>query len=186
MRIVAGQLRGRVLAAPPSDKTRPTSDRLREAIFNILTHAYDVSIVGARVLDLFAGTGAIGIEALSRGALFALFVDDSAEARGVIRENVTELGLAGRTRLFRRDATKMGAVGANAPSSIVFCDPPYNKELAQKALVSCAEGGWLERGAFIIIEESKKSAIKLPEGFEEQERRAYGETEIIIAIWRGL
>src|ERR671911_3236133 len=108
MRIVGGRFRGRVLAGPRSDAIRPTSDRLRETIFNVLAHAYDDPVAGARVLDLFAGTGAMGLEALSRGAAFALFVDESAEARGLIRANVEALGLGGRSRLFRRDATRMG------------------------------------------------------------------------------
>ena len=109
MRVVGGRLRGRALAAPKSQAIRPTADRLREALFNILVHAYGDPITGARVLDLFAGTGALGIEALSRGAAFALFVDDGAEARALLRENVATLGLGGTTRIFRRDATKLGA-----------------------------------------------------------------------------
>lgn len=184
MRIVAGQFKGRTLVTPASEAIRPTSDRLRESIFNILEHGYDSPLRGARVLDLFAGTGALGIEALSRGASFALFVDEGAEARSLIRENITDLGLAGKTRLFRRDATLMGAHGANAPFSVVFCDPPYNRELAPKALLSCAAGGWLEPGAVIVVEESRKSETRLPEGFEEQDRRAYGETEFIFGRWQ--
>src|SRR5829696_9026643 len=104
MRIVGGRFRGRALAGPSSDAIRPTSDRLRESIFNILAHSHGDPVAGARVLDLFAGTGAMGLEALSRGATFALFVDDGAQARGLIRENVEALGLGGATRLFRRDA----------------------------------------------------------------------------------
>lgn len=166
-----------------SGDIRPTSDRLREAIFNILEHAYDGAILGARVLDIFAGTGAMGIEALSRGAAFALFVDDGVESRGLIRENLTELGLSGKTRLFRRDATRMGHAAPNAPFSLVFCDPPYNKELAAAALASCAEGGWLQDGAIIVIEESRTATLELPKGFEELERRSYGKTGILIAQW---
>ena len=107
------------------------------------------------MLDLFAGTGAMGLEALSRGAAFALFVDDSAEARGLIRANVEALGLGGETRLFRRDATRMGEAAPNAPFSLVFCDPPYGKDLAPKALASCAEGGWLAPGALVVVEEAQ-------------------------------
>jgi len=184
VRIVAGQLKGRALASPESGDIRPTSDRLREAIFNILEHAYGGVISGARVLDLFAGTGAMGIEALSRGAAFALFVDEGAQARSLIRENVTELGLAGKTRLFRRDATRMGDANPNAPFSLVFCDPPYDKDLAPGALISCAEGGWLEDGAIVVIEESRAATPELPEGFEELERRNYGKTGIIFAQWK--
>jgi len=95
MRVVGGRLRGRALAGPKSPAIRPTADRLRESLFNILVHAYGDPITGARALDLFAGTGALGIEALSRGATFALLVDDGAEARALIRENVAALGLGG-------------------------------------------------------------------------------------------
>src|ERR671938_147276 len=134
MRIVGGRWRGRSLAGPASDAIRPTSDRLRETLFNVLTHAYGDPVADARVIDLFAGTGAMGLEALSRGARFALFVDESAQARGVIRENVEALGGGGSARLFRRDATRMGPIGPMEPFSLAFCDPPYGKDLAPKAL----------------------------------------------------
>src|ERR671916_1686468 len=154
MRIVGGRFRGRTLAGPKSDAIRPTSDRLRETIFNILAHGYDDPVEGARVLDLFAGTGAMGLEALSRGASFALFVDDGAQARGLIRQNVETLEVGGATRLFRRDATRMGAAAPNAPFSLVFCDPPYGKDLAPRALASCAAGGWLVPGPLVGVEEA--------------------------------
>src|SRR5919109_3160617 len=143
MRVVGGRLRGRTLAAPKSNAIRPTSDRLRESLFNILAHAYGDPVAGARVLDLFAGTGALGLEAVSRGAAFALFVDDGAEARALIRANVEQLGLGGVTRIFRRDATRLGPVHPVEPFSLVFLDPPYGKELAEKSLLSAREGGWL-------------------------------------------
>ena len=179
MRIVGGRWRGRSLKGPGSDAIRPTSDRLRETIFNILQHGYDDPVEGARVLDLFAGTGAMGLEALSRGAAFALFVDDGAQARGIIRENVEALGLGGETRLFRRDATRMGAAGPNAPFSLVFCDPPYGRDLAPKALASCAAGGWLEPGALVVVEEAQGAEVALPDGFAELERRDFGETKVV-------
>ena len=184
MRIVGGRWRGRSLKGPSSDAIRPTSDRLRETIFNILQHSYDDPIEGARVLDLFAGTGAVGLEALSRGAAFALFVDDGAQARGIIRENVEALGAGGATRLFRRDATRMGDAAPNAPFSFVFCDPPYGKDLAPKALRSCAEGGWLTPGALVIVEEAQGIEVTLPERFEEIERRDYGETKVVFGRYR--
>ena len=134
MRIVGGTHRGRALAAPRSQAIRPTSDRLRESLFNILVHAHGDPVTGARVLDLFAGTGALGLEAISRGAAFALFVDDGAEARALIRENVATLGLGGVTRIFRRDATKLGAAHPVEPFSLVFLDPPYGRGLAEQAL----------------------------------------------------
>jgi 16S rRNA (guanine966-N2)-methyltransferase len=185
MRIVGGRWRGRSLAGTKSDALRPTSDRLRETLFNILQHSYDDPIEGARVLDLFAGTGAMGLEALSRGATFALFVDDGAQARGLIRENVESLGAGGATRLFRRDATRMGAAAPNAPFSLVFCDPPYGKDLAPKALRSCGEGGWLTPDALVVVEEAQGIEVFLPEGFDEIERRDYGETKVVFGRFTG-
>ncbi len=185
MRIVGGRLRGRAIAGPKDGAIRPTSDRLREAIFNILAHGHDDAVDGARVIDLFAGTGAMGIEALSRGARFVLFVDDAAQARGLIRENVEALGLGGVTRIFRRDATRMGRADAAEPADLVFCDPPYKRGLAPLALASCAEGGWLAEGALVIIEESIESEVALPEGFTEIDRREYGETRFVFARYHG-
>jgi 16S rRNA (guanine966-N2)-methyltransferase len=179
MRIVGGRFRGRALKGPASDAIRPTSDRLRETIFNILAHGYGDPVAGARVLDLFAGTGAMGLEALSRGAAFALFVDDSAQARGLIRDNVEALGLGGQSRLFRRDATRMGSAAPNEPFSLVFCDPPYGKGLAERALASCAAGGWLTEDALIIVEEAGDAAFKWPEGFALIEARDYGEAQVV-------
>ena len=180
MRIVGGALRGRTLAAPKSQAIRPTADRLRESLFNILSHAYGDPTSGARVLDLFAGTGALGIEAVSRGAAFALFVDEAAEARALLRENLTTLGLGGVTRIFRRDATKLGVADPVEPFSLAFLDPPYGKNLAAKALASARGGGWLAPDALIVVEEAVKSAFAAPEGFAELERRAYDDTEFII------
>ena len=177
MRIVGGRLGGRAMAAPKSQNIRPTSDRLRESLFNILAHAYDDAITGARVLDLFAGTGALGLEAMSRGAAFALFIDDGAEARALIRQNVEALGLGGITRIFRRDATQLGAVHPNEPFGLVFLDPPYRKGLAERALVSLRDGGWLAPDALVIVEEATDSGFAAPEGFIEMERRRYDDTE---------
>src|SRR5882762_625240 len=136
MRVVGGRLKGRNLASPSSRDIRPTADRLREAVFNILTHAFGDPVTGARVLDLFAGTGALWLEAISRDAAFALFVDDGAEARALLRENVQALGLAAITRIFRRDATSLGPAQPVEWFSLIFLDPPYGKGLAEKALVS--------------------------------------------------
>lgn len=180
MRIVGGRLRGRALAAPKSQAIRPTADRLRESLFNILTHAYGDPITGARVLDLFAGTGAFGLEAISRGAAFALFVDDGAEARALLRQNVEALGLAAVTKIFRRDATKLGTVHPVEPFSLAFLDPPYGRGLAEQALTSAREGGWLTDDALIVVEESVKAAFRTSEGFEELERRPYDETEVVL------
>src|SRR6516165_1234585 len=164
MRVVGGRLRGRNLAAPSSQAIRPTADRLRESLFNILVHAYDNAVEGARVLDLFAGTGALGIEAVSRGAAFALFVDNGAEARALLRNNVEALGLGGVTKIFRRDATNLGPAHPVEPFSLVFLDPPYGKGLAERALVSQRDGGWLAPGALVVVEEAKAAALTAREG----------------------
>lgn len=180
MRIVGGRLRGRALAAPKSQAIRPTADRLRESLFNILMHAYGDPLSGMRVLDLFAGTGALGLEAISRGAAFALFVDDGAEARALLRQNVEALSLAAVTRIFRRDATKLGAAHPLEPFGLAFLDPPYGKSLAEKALGSAREGGWLTDDALIVVEEAADAGFKAPEGFEELERRRYDDTEFTV------
>jgi 16S rRNA (guanine966-N2)-methyltransferase len=179
MRVVAGKFRGRNLKSPSGNEIRPTADRLRESVFNILVHAYGDPITDARVLDLFAGTGALGIEALSRGAKFALFVDDGPEARALIRENVEALGLGGAAKIFRRDAANLGAAHPNEPFSLVFCDPPYGKGLAEKALVSAREGSWLTPDVVMVVEEAVSAKFASPEGFTEIERRAYDDTEFV-------
>jgi 16S rRNA (guanine966-N2)-methyltransferase len=177
MRIVGGRLRGRNLSAPKSQAIRPTADRLRESLFNILAHGYDDPIADARVLDLFAGTGALGLEAISRGAAFTLFIDDGAEARALMRDNVETLGLGGVTRIFRRDATKLGPAHPIEPFTLVFLDPPYGKSLAEQALISAREGGWMAPEALIVVEE-ETGAFTLPAGFEHIERRSYDDTEL--------
>jgi 16S rRNA (guanine966-N2)-methyltransferase len=179
MRVVGGRLRSRPLAGPKSDAVRPTADRLREALFNILAHSYGDPIAGARVLDLFAGTGALGIEAISRGAAYTLFVDEGVEARALLRDNVEALGLGGVTRIFRRDATKLGPAHPIEAFSLVFLDPPYGKGLAEKALMSAHEGGWLKPEAMIVVEEAAEAAFKAPAGFTELERRKYDDTEFV-------
>jgi 16S rRNA (guanine966-N2)-methyltransferase len=179
MRVVGGRLRGRNLASPASREIRPTADRLRESVFNILIHAFGDPISGARVLDLFAGTGALGIEAVSRGAAFALFVDNGAEARALLRNNVEALALGGVTKVYRRDATNLGPAHPVEPFSLAFLDPPYGKGFAEKALASLRDGGWLVPGALVVVEEAKAAAFATPEGFEELERRAYDDTEFV-------
>jgi 16S rRNA (guanine966-N2)-methyltransferase len=179
MRVVGGRLRGRTLAGPKSQSIRPTADRLRESLFNILQHAYGDPVSGARVLDLFAGTGALGIEAASRGAHFTLFVDDGAEARALLRENVATLGLGGISRIFRRDATRLGPAHPLEPFGLVFLDPPYGQNLAAAALVSAQAGGWLSSDALIVVEEAAKARFVPPDRFSEVERRAYDDTEFV-------
>jgi 16S rRNA (guanine966-N2)-methyltransferase len=184
MRIVGGQLGGRTLAGPKSQAIRPTSDRLRESLFNILAHAHGDPVTGARVLDLFAGTGALGLEAMSRGASFALLIDDGAEARALMRQNVEALGLGGMTRIFRRDATKLGEVHPLEPFPLVFLDPPYRQGLAERALASLRSGGWLTPYALIVVEEAVDAAFKAPDGFTEIDRRRYDDSELVFLTIR--
>ena len=179
MRIVGGRFRGRPLVGPHSRAIRPTSDRLRETLFNVLTHAYVDPISGARVIDLFAGTGALGLEALSRGADFALFVDKEGEARALLRENVERLGLGGQTRIFRRDAAALGDAPPGPGFNLAFLDPPYGVGLAESALASLQRGGWLADGALCIVEEEASVALTPPQGFALLERRQQGETQLV-------
>jgi 16S rRNA (guanine966-N2)-methyltransferase len=185
MRIVGGALRGRRLAGPKSFSIRPTSDRLRETIFDILEHAYPGTIEGAAVIDLFAGAGALGLEALSRGAARALFVDDGAEARALLRQNIEVLGLGGVTRVFRRDATRLGGAPQAERFKLAFLDPPYGHDLAPPALAELARGGWLTPGALAVVEEAASAAVALPAGFREEETRRYGDTQVVFARWVG-
>lgn len=179
MRIVAGKFRGRALATPEHDGLRPTSDRVRESVFNILAHGIpDFSLEGARVIDLFAGTGALGLEAISRGAAYCLFVEDQAEARALIRRNVEAFGLMGESRIFRRDATDLGPAGRSDRYSLVFLDPPYGKGLGEKALSGLASGNWLNPGAICVLEEREGTAVGLPEAFTLLDARTYGDTEV--------
>jgi 16S rRNA (guanine966-N2)-methyltransferase len=186
VRIVAGKFRGRPLAAPQDDRTRPTSDRVREATFNILAHGVPgFSIAGAKVLDLFAGTGALGLEALSRGAAFCLFVEEDAAARALIRRNVEALGLTGATKIFRRDAADLGPAGRNGGFVLAFLDPPYGRGLAERALASAAAGGWLAEGAIAVIEERKGEALVLPAAFVQLDQRIWGDTQMVFARFVG-
>src|ERR1700757_399453 len=171
MRVVGGRLRGRNLASPASREIRPPADRLRESVFNILIHAYGNPIGGARVLDLFAGTGALGIEAVSRGAAFVLFVDNGAEARALLRNNVESLALGGVSKVYRRDATDLGPAHPMQPFALAFLDPPYGKGVAEESLASLRDGGWLTPGALAVVEEAKAAAFAAPDGFEELGRR---------------
>jgi 16S rRNA (guanine966-N2)-methyltransferase len=183
MRVVGGRLRSRPIAGPKGDGKseglRPTADRLRESWFNILMHAYRNPVEGARVLDLFAGTGALGIEALSRGAAYVLFVDDGVEARALLRNNTEALGLGGTSRIFRRDATKLGPVYPLEPFTLCFLDPPYRKGLAEKALAAARAGGWLVKDALVVVEEATDAKFTTPEGYEELERRDYDDSELM-------
>lgn len=177
MRVIGGRLRGRNIAGPSTQAIRPTQDRLRESLFNILMHAYENPMLDARVLDLYAGTGALGIEAVSRGAKFTLFVDNGSEARALLRDNVESLGLGGVTKVYRRDASDPGPAHPVEPFALVFIDPPYRQKLAEKSLAALRDGGWLVPDALVVVEEAKDAEFTAPEGYEELERRAYDETE---------
>lgn len=180
MRIIGGKFSGRALVAPKGRETRPTADRVRESVFNILAHREDFTFENARVIDLFAGSGALGLEALSRGAAFCLFVETDAAARGAIRDNVEALGLFGATRVHRRGAEALGdkPAGVGAPFTLAFLDPPYGKDLCAPALAALCKGGWLAPGALVIVEQGKDERPVAAEGFEEFDRRTYGAAQV--------
>jgi 16S rRNA (guanine966-N2)-methyltransferase len=182
MRLITGKFKGASIFAPPGLTTRPTSDRVRQALFNVLEHgAPALDFEGIRVLDLFAGSGALGLEALSRGARSCVFIEEDAAARGAIRKNVEALGLTGVTKIWRRDATSLGPAGTVSPFDLIFCDPPYAKNFGERALASALEGAWVAPGATAVIEERAGVAVDWPPPFEEIDRRRYGTTEIGIA-----
>ena len=178
MRIVGGEFKGRPLAAPKSQDIRPTTDRTRESLFNILSHSYPEALDGTRVLDCFAGTGAVGLEALSRGAAQALFVETSVEGRGLLRTNIEALGLQGRARIFRRDATDLGQPGTMQPFQFLFADPPYGKGLGEAAFGQCHTGGWLEPGALAILEERASVDPTVTPAYLFLDSRSFGDTQM--------
>jgi len=190
VRITGGSLRGRNLVAPSDARVRPTSDKVRQAIFNILVHndfGVGFTLDGARVCDLFAGTGALGIEALSHGAAFALLVDDSAESRALIRTNVESLQLTGVTKIWRRDATGLGpmAAGSGGPFELAFLDPPYRKDLVAPALASLRDGAWLSPNAIAVCETAEDEILPPVEGFPQLIERVYGDTRVSILVAPG-
>lgn len=187
MRITSGRFGGRQLIPPADDRIRPTSDKVRQAIFNVLRHntfGRPAVLDNARVLDLFAGTGALGLEALSQGASYALFVEDDAESRAIIRRNVEALDLTGVTKIFRRDATTLGpmSAGAGGPFNLAFLDPPYRKGLVPIALASLHAGGWLMDAAILVVEVEKEFGPALPQGFSLLDDRHYGDTRILYML----
>ncbi len=181
MRIIAGDFRGRALAAVGKGDAgahlRPTTDRVRESLFNVLNHKVDFE--GARVLDLFAGTGALGLEAVSRGASAVTFVDDGRVAQGLVAKNIDLCRAKDRAQLIRRSALKLGA-NPDAGFDLVFLDPPYGKSLGQKALEAARDGGWIAPGALIVWEEN--SPMQPLEGFTLEDSRKYGDTHITL-LW---
>jgi len=178
MRIIAGRFRGKQLQSPEDDSIRPTADRVRESVFNMLASRLGPNFEGLRVLDLFAGTGALGLEALSRGAATVVFVDSGAEARGLIRDHIEAFGAGGVAKLLRRDATALGPAGTMGPVDLVFLDPPYGQGLAEKALAGLRDGGWLKPDTLLVLEEGSDVVLALPEGFTLDDRREYGAAAI--------
>ncbi len=185
MRIIGGRLRGRALAAPGAQgggdaHLRPTSDRVRESIFNLLAHGpYGGAPEACRVLDLFAGTGALGFEALSRGASYCLFVDDHGPSRALIRTNGETLGLIGACKIYRRDATRLGP-HPGRPFDLAFLDPPYRSGLGAAALASAAAGGWLTPDAIAVLEIASDEDFGGIAGFDIADDRRYGETRVLL------
>jgi 16S rRNA (guanine966-N2)-methyltransferase len=181
MRIVGGRFKGRAIATPAGRDTRPTADRVRESVFNILEHAdWSPGLESRRVLDLFAGSGALGLEAMSRGAAFALFVETDAAARGAIRDNIETLGLFGSTRIHRRDATDLGVkpAGLGEPFDLVFLDPPYHKGLGERALAHLGEGGWITHGAIVAYECAADETLAVA-GYVMLDERTYGAAKVL-------
>jgi len=189
MRITGGLLRGRQLAAPADASVRPTSDKARQALFNILMHSdfgFGFTLKGARVVDLFAGTGALGLEAISYGACYCLFVDDAAESRALIRRNVEALQLTGVTKIWRRDATQLGPmpVGSGGPFDLMFLDPPYRRNLVGPALASLTAGNWLTAKALLVVETAENEQLTLPTEFSLLNARVYGDTRVQFLVAR--
>ena len=180
MRVVGGRLRGRVLSSPSSRAIRPTSERLRESIFDILEHRFPGAHRGRASGRPVRRNGGVGDRGFSRGARFALFVDNGAEARALLRANIEALALGGVTRIWRADATKLGSAPAGGPFALAFLDPPYGQSLAGPALASFVEGSWLEPNALCVVEEDAKVDIIAPIGLARVDERIYGDTKIAI------
>ena len=181
MRIIAGTLKGRAIRTPEGSTTRPTSDRARESLFNVLAHApWAPGLEGARVIDAFAGSGALGFEAISRGAAFCLFVETDAAARGCIRDNVEAFQLFGNTRIHRRSATDLGLkpAGLGAPFDLVFMDPPYGQGLVPLALEQLVSGQWLAPDALVVAEVGSDEAAPALPGWTILDDRTYGAARV--------
>ena len=166
--------------APKGHSTRPTSDRTRQAIFNILEHAdWAPELAGAQVIDLFAGSGAMGLEALSRGGAFCRFVERGEAAAAAIRANVAALGLEGRSAIDRRDATRLGARAAGGPeANFAFVDPPYGEALGEAALAALLAGAWLAPTAVVVLEQGWRDGDKDPPGYRRHDERLWGAARV--------
>jgi 16S rRNA (guanine966-N2)-methyltransferase len=188
MRIVAGTFRGRPLVAPKGHSVRPTADRARQAMFNILEHAaWSPSLQDARVTDVFAGSGSLGLEAISRGAAFCRFVEMDETALGAIRANVASLGAGDRVAIDRRDAARLSArpPGGQPPFDIAFLDPPYGKGLGEAALAALAYGGWLTEGAIVVLERGWRETADTPECYEFLDERLWGAARVSFLRFQG-
>ena len=183
MRIVGGKFKGRKLVVPNTQNIRPTTDRTRESLFNILNHSHPEKLRDARILDVFAGTGALGLEALSRGARYCVFMELGSEGRGLLRTNIETFALTGHSKVFRRDATQPGPIGTMDRFDTVFADPPYGKGLGEKSLVALAKNGWLKENALCILEEKRGSLPETIDGFECEDMRQFGETTVGFFKW---
>ena len=185
MRIIGGQFSGRNIIAPKGMTARPTAGRTREALFNILSARSDVDFDGARIIDLFAGSGALGLEAMSRGGQWCLFVETDADARGAIRDNIEAFALFGVTRIHRRSATDLGPKPASAgePFTLAFLDPPYGKDLCAPAMEMLDAGGWLSPGAVVVAEQGKDETPAAVAKFTEDDRRIYGAAQIGVYLY---
>jgi 16S rRNA (guanine966-N2)-methyltransferase len=182
LRITAGKFGGRTLHAPDGAAVRPTSDKVRQAIFNVIEHKdfrFPFRLEGARCVDLFAGTGAMGLEALSRGARYCLFVDADAGSRALIRENVEALSLTGASKIWRRDASALGRLDTLAPFDLAFLDPPYRKDLVPPALASLRDGAWLNKPSLVIAEMAEDECLPSVDGYEVLDGRVYGDTRVL-------
>jgi 16S rRNA (guanine966-N2)-methyltransferase len=183
MRITAGKFRGRSIIPPKDLSLRPTSDKVRQAVFNILEHkdfGFAFRLEGSRAVDLFAGTGALGLEALSRGARYCLFVDDAAPSRALLRQNIEALGLTGATKIWRRDAAALGELDTLAPFDVAFLDPPYRRNLLIPALQGLKDGGWLNPPALLVAEMAEEESLPALPGYATLDDRVYGDTRVAI------
>ncbi len=185
MRIVGGSMRGRTIRPPKGNATRPTTDRVREALFSALTSRMGSDLGGGAVLDVFAGSGALGLEALSRGASSSVFLERDRDALGALKRNIADLKVEDRCRIVVGDAFSLAERGVGGPFALILLDPPYTLDPARLAslLVSLAARGGIEDGAVVTWEHARGYVPEWPEGFEIDARKKYGSTEIDIATY---
>ena len=180
MRIISGALKGRRLHTPKGSETRPTSDRLRESIFNILIHRWPELLAGARVADIFAGSGAMGIEALSRGADYAVFVEKHSAGRKLVSSNLEGLDIAMKAQVIEGDARRLPPV--DKPFDLIFMDPPYRRGLGEAALVALIKAGWLLPDTMVVLEAAADERLGIPTEFETVDRRLQGDSQVIFLV----